>query len=155
MRIDISALGIPTMKGSQLIFDVKYLPPAKRAELESFCKDQEVCTLRFSNSTPKKTRSYKQLKMWFAMVEDILKFYREPVNEDNKMAISEYLKENYLPTQHVTINGKDLQVPKSISDVAEVPKDIFSHAIDRILTDYRAEGVAFRKDIAEIWGRDQ
>ena len=148
MKKMISFLGVPEFKNNKIIIDISYIDSKEKERLIESIKEKEAVEFVMKKASPKKVRTYEQLKLWFSMIEDILIHYQVPRVKDNQMALSEDLKQ-YFPTRYVSINNELKEIPKSISDSAEIPSDEFARVTNEIFQHYRSEGVLFKVDRGE------
>ena len=142
---EVDFVGKLRVTKDSIIIQRNYIEPEKEEILEKMNGD--LLKVRLTDRMQKRTlRSYEQLKLWFSMVEDIILFNNEEINKETKLAIHEFLKEQYIPTEYIELNGKQYPLPKSIADIAEIPKEKFQNVLSKILEDFRKEGVIFRVD---------
>jgi hypothetical protein len=145
--VDIELIVKVRITKDSIIFEKRYLPPEVEEALEK--ADGITTKLVLKKPHSRGVRSYEQLKLWFSLIGDILTHYGEEINKENKEAMSEYLKEIYIPTEYMTVGGKEIPIPKHINDAAGFSKDKFRDILNKIMEDYRKEGVMFRKDLEE------
>ncbi len=153
MSKKINYIGVSKVQGDEVITNIAYLTPDEKEKLKKFLsEDKGLFEHIITKPSISHTRSYEQLKTIFLIIEDILNFLGEPNNLDNKRVILESIK-NHLPRQTIILGGREYEVPKSISDKAEIPSDIFTQFIKDVMTEWRQEGCIFRLDLNETWGK--
>ena len=107
----------------------------KQAMIEQLFKESDDIAFSFSHSF-RKSKTYKQLKMYFRLLKQILIKQEVPPTSDNVKALDEYIKKSLLECKYLEVGGKNIPIVPSKADLS---LEKMSELIERIMDIYDIE----------------
>jgi hypothetical protein len=121
----------------ELTLKVDFVTPEKQEVLEQLLKGQEEFTFNFTKPFVRK-KTYKQLKAYYSLVDQLLKKMEIFPNSENQKAMDYHLKTSLISCKFLELG--DSKVP-IVPSKADMTLDQMNYLIERVLETYGSLGI--------------